>query len=94
MRKARAKLDDDDIARIRTLSRLRFAADLVPDAFDDYLSINKKLRYSIERLPATDDSMMARITSVRQRDQMFIDVLNRILRRLPQRDAWALRRVA
>lgn len=74
--KVYVKFDEDDIAniaRIRTISRLRFAAQLFPDALGDYLSMNKKGRYQIERLPATDDPMMARVDSVRLRDQMFVD---------------------
>jgi hypothetical protein len=76
IRKASFSREDDDIVCIRTLSRLRYAADLVPDAFSNYVSVNKKQRYSIEKLPARDDRMMGRIMSIRQRDQMFIDMLN------------------
>ena len=69
------ELDEEDITRIRTISRLRFAAELVPNAFGDILGVNKKGRFQVERLPAADDPMMARVDAVRLRDHMFVDIL-------------------
>jgi hypothetical protein len=75
--KKRNKLDDEEIQQLRTLSRLKFAADLAPTAFADYLKVDeKKGRYSIEKLPAKDDPMMERVALIRERDYMFIDTLN------------------
>jgi hypothetical protein len=75
--KARRKRKSDYIERVRTVSRLRFAHDLAPTAFGEYLKINeKKGRYSIERLPAAGDPMMDRVERIRERDYMFIDTLN------------------
>ncbi len=74
--KEKRKQDDEDIARIRTVTELRFAAGLAPVAFDDYLRFDKKGRAKIERLPAHDDPMMQRVASIRERDFMFIDTLN------------------
>lgn len=75
--KKRNKLDDEEIQQLRTLSQLKFAADLAPTAFADYLKVNeKKGRYSIEKLPTKDDPMMERVTLIRERDYMFIDTLN------------------
>jgi hypothetical protein len=70
------KLDPEEIAQIREISRLKFAADLVPSAFGEYLETNRKGRLSIEKLPARDDPMIARIAMVRERDYMFVDTLN------------------
>ena len=72
----RRKLDAEDIQQVRLLSQLKFAVDLAPTPFEDYLKVHKKGRYSIERLPAHDDPMMARVASIRERDYMFIDTLN------------------
>lgn len=69
------ELDEEDIGRIRTTARCRFAAELVPDAFGDVLRLNKKGRYRLERLPATNDPMMVRVNSIRLRDHMFVDIL-------------------
>ena len=72
----RRKLGEKDVLAIETISRLRFAADLAPVAFFDYLETKKKNRYSVARLPARDDPMMARVERLRQRDRMFIDALD------------------
>ncbi len=72
----RKKLGEKDLKTIGTISRLRFAADLAPAAFSDYLETNKKTRYSVVRLPARDDPMVARVELLRQRDRMFIDVVD------------------
>ena len=72
----RRKLGEKDVLAIETISRLRFAADLAPVAFSDYLETKKKNRYSVARLPARDDPMMARVERLRQRDRMFIDALD------------------
>jgi len=73
----RKKLDEKDLQTIGTIARLRFAADLAPVAFSDYLETKKKNRYSVMRLPARDDPMMVRVEQLRQRDRMFIDVLDK-----------------
>lgn len=70
------KLKVKDVERIRTVSRLRFAADLAPDAFADYLVMKKKNRVDIARLPSRDDPMMDRVDLIRQRNGMFIDIVD------------------
>jgi len=60
---------------LRLISELRFARSFSPDAFDGYLSENKKGEYEILRLPAEGDPMLERVISIRERDQMFIDTL-------------------
>ena len=72
----RRKLDAEDVQQVRLLSQLKFAVDLAPTPFEDYLKVDKKGRYSIEKLPAHDDPMMARVNNIRERDFMFIDTLN------------------
>jgi hypothetical protein len=74
--KKRRKLKDEYVAKIRTVSRLRFASELAPAAFGDYLEVDKKGRYKIERLPSDDDPMLERVSRIRERDYMFIDTLN------------------
>jgi len=72
----RRNLSPDEITELRRISNLRFAADLAPYAFDDYLETDKKGRYTIERLPAEDDRVMNRVNRIRERDFMFVDTLN------------------
>lgn len=71
----RRKLHAEDVHELRTVSRLRFAVDLAPSIFTEYLEV-KKTRYSIVRLPARDDPMMARVDLIRTRDGMFIEMLD------------------
>jgi hypothetical protein len=70
------QLTPDEIKTIRTISKLRFAADFAPDAFGGYLTKNKDNIVTITRLPAEDDPMMARLLKIRERDQMYVDTLN------------------
>jgi hypothetical protein len=73
--KERSELDPEDFALIRQVSELKFASDLAPLAFQDYLAV-KKGRYSLARLPADGDPMIARVSAIRERDHMFLDTLN------------------
>jgi hypothetical protein len=72
----REDLTSEKIAQLRRISMLKFAADLAPYAFDEYLSTDKKGRYTIERLPADDDPILNRVDRIRERDYMFVDTLN------------------
>ena len=70
------ELSQDEIRKIRSTSRLRFAAGFAPDAFGDYLVKDNEEKITINRLPADDDPMMERLLQVRQRDHMYVDTLN------------------
>ena len=70
------KLDHKDLARIRTMSRLRFAAYLAPETFDGYVTSKKKSRYEVARLPSHEDPMLLRVDRIRQRDGMFLDAVD------------------
>ncbi len=69
------KLKARDIETIRNVSDLRFASDLAPDVFADYLSVEKN-RYVVVHLPSRDDPMMERVALIRQRDGVFIDTVD------------------
>ena len=73
---ARKKLKPGAVETIREVAELKFAADLAPDAFADYLETNRKGRHKIERLPAEGDPMVTRLAEIRERDYMFVDTLN------------------
>jgi len=70
------KLDGRRIAAVRELTRLRFAAEIAPTAYADYLKVDRKGRYRVERLPAAGDPMVERIARIRERDGMLVDTLN------------------
>jgi hypothetical protein len=73
---ARQKLAAADLESIRRVSDLRFASDLAPYAFKDYLKQDKKGIYQVQRLPAEGDPLPARIQLIRERDYAFVDTLN------------------
>jgi len=70
------KLTPEEINKIRTIAKLKFAEDFAPDAFGGYLEKGKKNKASIKRLPADDDPMMARLLKIREREYMYVDTLN------------------
>jgi hypothetical protein len=73
---ARDGLAARDLQAIHDVGELRFAADLAPSAFDGYLGKDRKGQYSIKRLPAADDPMLARMRAVREREYLVVDTLN------------------
>lgn len=73
---ARQQLTAADLETIRRVSDLRFAADLAPYAFKDYLAQDKKGQYQVVRLPAAGDPLPERIERIRERDYAFVDTLN------------------
>jgi hypothetical protein len=72
----RQTLTARDIVTIHQVAELRFAADLSPDVFADYLTLDSKGRYSVARLPAADEPMFRRVLAIRDRDFLLIDTLN------------------
>ena len=70
------QLDRGERLRIREVAELRFAADVSPEIFGDYLRDGRKGTVELARLPADDDPMMTRVRSIRERDYMVVDTLN------------------
>lgn len=73
---ARRKMNSDEIRELRQISFLRFAADLAPDAYGDYLRRDRKGRYRVDKLPAEGDPIAARIERIRERDYLLVDTFN------------------
>ncbi|HEX9708278.1 MAG TPA: hypothetical protein VGA24_11635 [Steroidobacteraceae bacterium] len=66
-----------ELANIRRVSEMRFAADFAPVAFSQYLEQNKKSgEYKVLRLPAEDDVLVERIKQIRERDYGMIDTVS------------------
>ena len=72
----RRTLSARDIATIRQVAELRFAADLSPEAFAGDLQVDDKGRYTVMHLPAANDPMYQRVLAIRDRDFLLIDTLN------------------
>ncbi len=73
---ARDDREARDLVTLRRVATLRFAAQLAPEAFAPYLRATRSGRFVLTRLPAEGDSMMVRVASIQDRDQMFVDTLN------------------
>ena len=68
--------DDAQLAEVRQIAGMRFGAQLLPEAFAPYLKNEGSGRFGLARLPAGEDPMVRRISSIRDRDQMLVDTLN------------------
>ena len=68
-------LSRDERLAIRNVARLKFAQSFAPDAFADYLKTDESNITRAVRLPAESDPMMARITTIQQRNHVFVDTL-------------------
>jgi hypothetical protein len=68
--------DEEDLATVRRIAGLRFASQLLPEAFSPYLKVRGSGRYTLVRMPAEDDPLARRVASIRERDQMLVDTLN------------------
>ena len=64
------------IIKLRRIAQLRFAQQMAPEAFADFLNIQPNGRVEARRLPAEGDPMVGRIDKVRVREFAFIDALD------------------
>ena len=71
----RMNLPPDAAKKIRTVSKLKFAEDFAPSAFNGYLAKDKNI-ITVNRLPAEDDPIMVRLLKIRERENMYVDTLN------------------
>jgi hypothetical protein len=69
----RRGMDDRSLQQIRDVSELRYASALLPDAFGGFLGRDDAGLMELQRLPARDDPMLARIQRVREQEYLFID---------------------
>jgi hypothetical protein len=74
--RARDELAVDALVELRRVAFLRFAAQLQPQAYVSYLKASRRGEFELLRFPAADDPMMRRVSSIRERDLMFVDTLN------------------
>ena len=72
---AQLELTGDERRELRTVTSLRYAADLSPEAFAGYV-VEDKGEYALNRLPAAGDPMYDRTQRVRQRERLFLDTLD------------------
>ena len=73
---AAARLTSRDFRDVRTVTDLRYAADVSPEAFTGYVAQGRNGLYAPNRLPAAGDPMFDRTQRVRQRERLFLDTLD------------------
>jgi hypothetical protein len=79
---ARQRLGDRELARITETSLLRYAAELAPSAFGQYLATDEQGRFALRRLPARDDPMLDRIERIRLTEYVITDTVDAKFREL------------
>jgi len=72
----KGELSSDEARNIRTVSQIRFAGELSPEAFSDYVEEGRNGVYELRRLPAQGDPQFERTLLVRDREHLFIETLN------------------
>ena len=76
LRQARDQLDSKALGNIVDVSLLRYAVQLAPDAFADYLRQEADGTFTILRLPATNDPMFERIERIRSTEYVITDTID------------------
>ncbi|MEH6548404.1 MAG: hypothetical protein V7711_13200 [Pseudomonadales bacterium] len=73
---ARRSLTEAQLNNVAYVAFLRYAASLSPDAFGRHLSQSSDGTFVIERMPAKNDPMIARVNKVRNLEYQFIDTID------------------
>lgn len=72
----RAERSAAEIENLRNIAALRYAGDLSPEAFGDYVAEDSDGDFELTRLPAENDPMYRRSQAVRQREQLVLETLD------------------
>lgn len=79
---ARQRKSAAELESIRQIAELRYASALAPEVFDSYLSRTPEGRFTLLRLPAQDDPMLARVLRIRDQEYRFVDIVDEQYTRL------------
>jgi len=71
----REKMNHEEAVRLRQISDLRFAREFSPEAFSEHIGEDKSGILTIDRLPAENDSILQRISMIRERDNLYVDTM-------------------
>jgi hypothetical protein len=66
----------DNLQTIKTSALLRYGYGLVPDAFAPYVTTDQAGVLQLQRQPASSDPLLQRILTIREREYLFIDVVD------------------
>jgi hypothetical protein len=82
MEKARDELDTGALKTVQNVSLMRYAAELAPSAFTEFIEQGEDGRWSLSRLPATNDPMLRRIERIRSTEFLITDTVDAKFREL------------
>jgi len=74
--RVRESLDNRDLLEVHELSKIRYAASLLPETFGAYFDTDETGHFRLQRLPARGDPMMQRIDRIREQEYLFIDTID------------------
>ncbi|CAA0118373.1 Uncharacterised protein [Halioglobus japonicus] len=80
----RRQMSAKQLADLREIALMRYAAGLAPEVFASYLASTPEGAYSLVRLPAEDDPMLARVVRIRNQEYLFIDTVDEQYARLAE----------
>jgi len=69
------KIKIAEVEEIRAISELRFAKSFIPEAFEDYIDVDRNGEFVLVALPSEQDPLLGRLRTIRERDFMFIDTV-------------------
>tara|TARA_R110002049_G_scaffold9894_11_gene49407 strand:+ start:1301 stop:2422 length:1122 start_codon:yes stop_codon:yes gene_type:complete len=72
----RRQMSDKQLADLRQIALMRYAIALAPEVFASYLGSTPQGTYTLLRLPAEDDPMLARVVRIRNQEYLFIDTVD------------------
>ena len=73
---AQLALTQDELARVKEVSMLRYGTRLAPSAFGDYLDVAADGSVTLQRLPARGDPMLDRIRRIRETEYVITDAVD------------------
>ena len=76
MVKIKQQYETEELERISEIGDIRFAAELIPNVYNEYLVKDKKNIYQAQRLPDDDDAIMQRVYNIQEREFLLLDTLN------------------
>ena len=71
----RLGLSDSQLHTIRATTKVLFAQEFVPDAFDSYLTKSEEGIISLNRIPSSEDPFIRKVERIRSRNDLFLDVI-------------------
>ena len=72
----REAMGSKQLSAIRQVALLKFARNVAPYSFGDYLKQDEDGMFQVRKLPADNDPMFERVNRIRAREYMFIDTVN------------------